>query len=225
MNLEVRHGVSYHRLCSLNFSKSSIFFLQILWRASVLRGSLGSCEKYQQLCRVCGVVPWVYLAGGNAILLARHQGTGVGTSSSAHGPAPKCTHYLICTTTWKSSRLSLTREEVPLDGLNRERWWLCPPDSGSPGTRPHSDWQGRPCGSHPGGRALGSPAPLLTSLDPLQAPQPPCASVLTCKAVHQQDLRHGVAVRFEVIISVKPLDQCLAVSVCYYEYTRLKRWN
>lgn len=115
MNLEVRHGVSYHRLRSLNFSKSSIFFLQILLRASVLRGSLGSCEKYQQLCRVCGVVPWVYLAGGNAILLARHQGTGVGTSSSAHGPAPKCTHYFICTTTWKSSSLSLTGEEVPLD--------------------------------------------------------------------------------------------------------------
>ena len=106
----------------------------------MLRGSLGSCEKYQQLCRVCGVVPRVYVADGNAVLLSQHQGTGVGRSSSARGPAPKCTHYLICTATWKRSSLSLTGEGVPV-GLTVSAGWLCPPDSGSPGTRPHGDWQ------------------------------------------------------------------------------------
>lgn len=66
-------------------------------------------------------------------------------------------------------------------------------------------------------------SPVWTLCKPLSLPVPPFSPVR--QSINRTSRRHRVAVRFEVIISVKPLDQCLAVSVCYYEYTRLKRWN
>lgn len=142
--------------------------------------SISSFAESAELYHECiwPVETQFYLLGTKGLVLEhRHLHMARPLNAPITSSAPRPEKAAVCP--WPGKKFRWT---------HRERWWLCPPDSGSPGTRPHSDWQGRPRGSHPGGRALGSPAPLLTSLDPLQAPQPPCASVLTCKAVHQQDL-------------------------------------